>query len=208
MGNTATHRAGAAPHPVHPHVRGEHRYPRRGSTSKRGSSPRAWGTPGLVIRDEVNRRFIPTCVGNTATGPPDPPAGAVHPHVRGEHLDGRHLSGRAGGSSPRAWGTHPVLVDRRLDGRFIPTCVGNTLWRVQRIRGHAVHPHVRGEHASLPRSPKPSSGSSPRAWGTLGEAGDWDLTPRFIPTCVGNTTPKRGQKLPITVHPHVRGEHL
>ena len=96
-------------------------------------------------------RFIPTCVGNTEiSDDPGFVVVTVHPHVRGEHLSpGPGLAVRLG-SSPRAWGTPDRVSFQERQGRFIPTCVGNTeisttldLWVV------TVHPHVRGEHVPL-----------------------------------------------------------
>ena len=155
--------------PVHPHVRGEH-----------ASYP---------LSPPMATRFIPTCVGNTATSLAllarrvgssprawgtlresgrTTEATSVHPHVRGEH------------------GTTYALQD--VVSRFIPTCVGNT--------------------RSISFSLLPDSGSSPRAWGTRDPQirtcclctvhphvrGEHVSTPeilcielRFIPTCVGNT---------------------
>ena len=50
------------------------------------------------------------------------------------------------------------------------------------------------------------SGSSPRAWGTLGAPPIQDRWDRFIPTCMGNS-PMIGQIAAVAaVHPHVHGE--
>ena len=78
----------------------------------------------------------------------------------------------------------PALRDAPATGhpRSIPTCVGLTLseWPMRR---RAVHPHVRGAHAT-PRD---------------GEAFPGTVIPR-----VGLTTRLTGQQ-PAVVHPHVRG---
>ena len=69
---------------VHPHIRGE----LVGWTSidlgSSGSSPHAWGTPDLPCRGERDRRFIPTCVGNSPCHRPRRCKVPVHPHMRGE----------------------------------------------------------------------------------------------------------------------------
>ncbi len=73
---------------------------------------------------------------------------------------------------------------------------------------NAVHPHVRGEHGDLNTQAARKFGSSPRAWGTRhldSRPGRWR---RFIPTCVGNTVLEASEAGIITVHPHVRGEHI
>ena len=51
-----------------------------------------------------------------------------------------------------------------------------------------------------------TNGSSPRAWGTLNEYGDFANEIRFIPTCMGNAMASRDPKLAYSVHPHVHGE--
>ena len=131
-----------------------------------GSSPRAWGIrllagdaygqyrfiptcvgnteSGQHIPEEV--RFIPTCVGNTSTASAASKSSSVHPHVRGEYLRMVCSSRIPVGSSPRAWGIHVSTARYRLSGRFIPTCVGNTVISFQVSNKTAVHPHVRGEY--------------------------------------------------------------
>ena len=49
---------------VHPHVRGEQAVLPRPALRPVGSSPRAWGTAGVLALVFGARRFIPTCVGN------------------------------------------------------------------------------------------------------------------------------------------------
>jgi len=152
-----------------------------------GSSPRAWGTRQLVAHFAAQRRFIPTCVGNTLAPTAAPRKVAVHPHVRGEHPIFADISLASDGSSPRAWGTLGKAGRLAGVGRFIPTCVGNTHDAIPAKQRETVHPHVRGEHRGHQRGLFIAGGSSPRAWGTHFPAG-----------C------ERGQEL---VHPHVRGEH-
>ena len=174
-------------------------------------------------------RFIPTCVGNTASI--------------------AEATAALGGSSPRAWG---IPMYNQLTGacaRFIPTCVGNTSGDSESCSIRAVHPHVRGEYiikyvysldvyGSSPRAwgihaateahqiktrfiptcvgntlpaflpSRLPAGSSPRAWGIRRGRDGAGRRPRFIPTCVGNTPTARWSCWASTVHPHVRGEYL
>ena len=71
------------------------------------------------------------------------------------------------GSSPRAWGTraprglHPQL------NRFIPTCMGNSVYRLSVPAILSVHPHVHGKLMGQMMAQNVANGSSPRAWGTL-----------------------------------------
>lgn len=71
---------------------------------------------------------------------------AVHPHTRGEHMHWCSDIRQDYGSSPHPWGTFDAQLGLFLDGRFIPTPVGNTMmaWLVN--PSDAVHPHTRGEH--------------------------------------------------------------
>ena len=134
-------------------------------------------------------RFIPTCVGKTRDKQVLPVRKTVHPHVCGEN--GAFLSkvSRLFGSSPRVWGKRgasmPMLVDP------------------------AVHPHVCGENdVEITRNHVGRYGSSPRVWGKLVGQADCDVPVRFIPTCVGKTTPTARMAACTTVHPHVCGENF
>ena len=113
-----------------------------------------------------------------------------------------------GGSSPRAWGTHRAWAWRLRHPRIIPTCVGNTgIARCVHQRP-SDHPHVRGEHGQISVPQAAYNGSSPRAWGTLGDGVESVDAARIIPTCVGNTVDILPGGTIGTDHPHVRGEHL
>ncbi len=151
-----------------------------------GSSPRAWGTLWINIRDAPPSRFIPTCVGNSEGRPPP--------------------NKNSFGSSPRAWGTQELLIPLRDEGRFIPTCVGNSCTARYVDVPCAVHPHVRGELRYVARAYDTHYGSSPRAWETplIEVPLRWEY--RFIPTCVGNSRRTLRRRPARTVHPHVRGE--
>ena len=140
-----------------------------------------------IKANSFTNRFIPTCVGNTT--------------------EGVAKAGEEFGSSPRAWGTRDDGIVLHDAGRFIPTCVGNTAGTPSPAQTWPVHPHVRGEHSSVPVSTPTAIGSSPRAWGTLRPGRRRVRQARFIPTCVGNTWPRARPAPRRSVHPHVRGEH-
>ena len=161
----------------------------------------------LCTSPDGHVRFIPTCVGNTASCCWPPTTWAVHPHVRGEHATMNNGIGYVVGSSPRAWGTPFSTHRAQVLIRFIPTCVGNT--HRPRLSGtiRPVHPHVRGEHGLAAVGIEVAAGSSPRAWGTLVCTTSPSKASRFIPTCVGNTSVSARPGGPWPVHPHVRGEH-
>ena len=65
VGNTGAFKTAPEMTRDHPHVRGEHRKSKASSTSRLGSSPRAWGTLLRSVIGQTTQRIIPTCVGNT-----------------------------------------------------------------------------------------------------------------------------------------------
>ncbi len=170
-----------------------------------GSSPRAWGRRFTTRWPPRPSRFIPTCVGQTAASCSGRARPSVHPHVRG--ADGAPCAPTQArlGSSPRAWGRLELTAGDNWPDRFIPTCVGQTVWHVHSSRSKTVHPHVRGADVIVFPSIAADCGSSPRAWGRQQpERGDF-ASRRFIPTCVGQTLMMSPCILPSPVHPHVRG---
>src|ERR1035438_241641 len=91
-----------------------------------GPSPRGWGIRDGRGGHSLDRRTIPTRVGNTGPAYPERPARPDHPHAGGEYAGGYQLSGRAHGPSPRGWGILCVRQNQSIDARTIPTRVGNT----------------------------------------------------------------------------------
>jgi len=85
--------------------------------------------------------------------------------------------------------------------------VGNTIIMGVMPDQISVHPHGRGEHIAFAVSWESISGSSPRAWGTLPFLLPGQISGRFIPTGVGNTSKEKKACHPSPVHPHGRGEH-
>ena len=73
--------------PVHPHARGERKRSRCREPIIPGSSPRAWGTGFLIESISVEKRFIPTRVGNGVAVAAGRPRRPVHPHARGERRE-------------------------------------------------------------------------------------------------------------------------
>jgi len=65
VGNTCLDFFGRMILSVHPHACGEHALAAHLAGDVAGSSPRMWGTPHVPAQGLVNRRFIPTHVGNT-----------------------------------------------------------------------------------------------------------------------------------------------
>ncbi len=131
----------------------------------------------------------------------------VHPHACGEHIVCIPVCVDTHGSSPRLWGTWWLFCRLILDGRFIPTPVGNILLLKNTVTEDAVHPHACGEHCYSTNSTALDRGSSPRLWGTLrGSTNGWARN-RFIPTPVGNIICHQWPVRFCAVHPHACGEH-
>ncbi len=131
---------------------------------------------------------------------------AVHPRGRGEQQILKERFWRLRGSSPRARGTVKGSLKRDLVIRFIPAGAGNRLRLARVLALLPVHPRGRGEQLLLAVSTLPSSGSSPRARGTvrylLARAGKV----RFIPAGAGNSSMAFRAAMPHSVHPRGRGE--
>ena len=206
VGNSAWCRGRGHMSSVHPHMRGELGPLSPTSPFSPGSSPHAWGTHGGTVPHGPLHRFIPTCVGNSGHRGQAPVQTAVHPHMRGELWTPMEITARHGGSSPHAWGTPHGYVSWAHEDRFIPTCVGNSSSCGSGRQDRPVHPHMRGELMSSILNPMISAGSSPHAWGTLRHGLQLGPEVRFIPTCVGNSTSVPPPRIPILVHPHMRGE--
>ena len=207
MGNTIRELVPEWMASVHPHGRGEHFKEPSPEKIASGSSPRAWGTPISLQAVKQCIRFIPTGVGNTIHKDLRDHIAAVHPHGRGEHINSTAAKLKPIGSSPRAWGTQPMVIIYCKKTRFIPTGVGNTYTLCIRVFLYSVHPHGRGEHPSNLSDMIILLGSSPRAWGTHQNFSQNLLSLRFIPTGVGNTCQAKLFAQYQAVHPHGRGEH-
>ena len=212
---------------VHPHVRGDDAATVSESTAVVGSPPRAWGRPESQREHVWRWRFTPTCVGTT--GNVGGPAGkshrftptcvgttcskrwtsdgiSVHPHVRGDDVPKDDVGRRCAGSPPRAWGRQRPRRRPYSRQRFTPTCVGTTGAPPDCSGVHAVHPHVRGDDASLDKRFADVRGSPPRAWGRRQSGPFGAHVARFTPTCVGTTVSRVRISAHCSVHPHVRGD--
>jgi len=111
--------------------------------------------------------------------------------------------------------------------RFTPTRVGRLKTRGHRQTPAPVHPHARGEIASIVRIRAGASGSPPRAWGDWTGGCRRERGHRFTPTRVGRLKNRARSRAAIrgspprawgdfrsspalppfsSVHPHARGE--
>ncbi len=111
---------------------------------------------------------------------------SVHPHSRGELLNGLSTRFFCNGSSPLAWGVEDLSCAGKQAGRFIPTRVGSCHRPAATGAGYPVHPHSRGELSRAAPARGPPVGSSPLAWGVVELQLINDNQYRFIPTRVGS----------------------
>ncbi len=192
----------------HPHVRGEHFLTTLTWPVAGGSSPRAWGNPGVLRAEQPRDRIIPTCVGKTISKERNPGTRTDHPHVRGENNIVNRWLTQFIGSSPRAWGKLDRMLKLMGEDRIIPTCVGKTSRGRAAPRRRPDHPHVRGENSAEAARAISQHGSSPRAWGKLGRSCEGFRSRRIIPTCVGKTSARARPSPRLPDHPHVRGENV
>ncbi len=87
--------------------------------------------------------------------------------------------------------------------RFVPTCVGTTIFCGSRGVTAAVHPHIQngGPFVDV-------AGSSPRLWGPRGQRLQGQGRDWFIPTPVGTTSLEAISLANQAVHPHACGDHV
>ncbi len=156
-------------------------------SSLTGSPPPAWGIPLPLVEWSATSRFTPTCVGNTPIKSVLSPYLSVHPHLRGEYAKILEASPLPRGSPPPAWGIRLALFLVAGQGRFTPTCVGNTFDSLALHAVPLVHPHLRGEYRFSAFCLSVIFGSPPPAWGIRSRPYSMKLFKRFTPTCVGNT---------------------
>ena len=179
------------------------RYPALGY----GSPPRMWGQRANGHLAVEPTRFTPTHVGTTTSSSGKPCTIWVHPHARGDNLCPPHGLVLDPGSPPRTWGQQNASYMSYVLHRFTPTHVGTTGSGVARSRDRPVHPHARGDNATLGDCDVPGCGSPPRTWGQ--RAWRWPGRPgcRFTPTHVGTTLDAIRRHRDAAVHPHARGDN-
>ncbi len=130
---------------VHPRVRGAHLATVVTMGSPLGPSPRARGSPQMVVGVGGLHRSIPACAGLTTTPSAASACGPVHPRVRGAHrrLEPHQLG--ALGPSPRARGSQRHRGRSRSSLRSIPACAGLTLTGGRPAAAtHGPSPRARG----------------------------------------------------------------
>ena len=86
--------------------------------------------------------------------------------------------------------------------------MGNTSIENVPSDGIPVYPHAYGEHYHKISPIHDKFGLSPCIWGTQLGMSVGDVTKRFIPMHMGNTSQISKKKAAKAVYPHAYGEHL
>ena len=150
---------------VHPHRRGDGCVSVKRGMAGYGSPPQAWGRQSEARPCDDPCRFTPTGVGTAASLSSWPRAISVHPHRRGDGTSRNFASLRSDGSPPQAWGRLEWTASRSEADRFTPTGVGTAITACWCCICVTVHPHRRGDGASMSVGSSPNNGSPPQAWG-------------------------------------------
>src|SRR5690606_18174675 len=107
---------------------------------------------------------------------------------------------------PRAWGRRSRGRHSGAEARYTPTRVGTTCRLIGRSTRWAVHPHARGDDATVPASVSTADGTPPRAGGRQRRPQAGAARHRYTPTRVGTTAVVLSVANTATVHPHARGD--
>ena len=189
----------------HPRSRGVYSAPVIVIGSPGGSSPLARGLPPAGRMPGGLSRIIPARAGFTQPGRPRYPRSSDHPRSRGVYGDGRHLDGRATGSSPLARGLPDHVHEAHRVPGIIPARAGFTTRVSSTGRRDLDHPRSRGVYAVQVTRLTPTKGSSPLARG-LPDAGERTEAVRgIIPARAGFTDRFGGRRLREPDHPRSRG---
>ncbi len=198
--------AAGCPGAVHPHARGDGSRRVIGTLRRIGSPPRPWGRLQLWSNPGERVRFTPTPVGTAIGRLYGDQADSVHPHARGDGIDGKAVDIELVGSPPRPWGRPGRNSCRSRPGRFTPTPVGTASRHDDVDPSTPVHPHARGDGSHVGDARYHVAGSPPRPWGRQCHCRCHHVALRFTPTPVGTARGRRTSTRRHSVHPHARGD--
>ena len=178
----------AAPtHAEHPRVCGENSWPKKSSSSRKGTSPRMRGKPSCLILLRASQ--------------------SEHPRVCGENSALLSVASSKPGTSPRMRGKRPVHQHGRRCVRNIPAYAGKTPDDGCAARETAEHPRVCGENSAAWAAVMTSCGTSPRMRGKHQGVRGVAKGGRNIPAYAGKTIINIACDNPDEEHPRVCGEN-
>ena len=147
-------------------------------------------------------------MGTIKGGGDDQGSTLVHPHGRGDNTRNGTRSSGGTGSPPRAWGQYRKRRYSLRNSRFTPTGVGTIRCDCDASVSWSVHPHGRGDNPPRRACTNHKRGSPPRAWGQSQQRFNRFPRRRFTPTGVGTMLINGLISVPVTVHPHGRGDNV
>ena len=191
----------------HPRVRGDHDPTHPYEVRLEGTPPRARGSrilPGGLLELGGN---TPACAGITRADQSWIPTTREHPRVRGDHGIGCSMILSRFGTPPRARGSPGRIRRDDAAGGNTPACAGITAHGAGHATRPGEHPRVRGDHPRTRLRTAPTSGTPPRARGSL-DPDDPDRRPGGnTPACAGITRLIQPTAHLFEEHPRVRGDH-
>ncbi len=128
--------------------------------------------------------------------------------MHGDYGPGQQRVFAGAGSSPYAWGLPADCERQSGKRRFIPICMGITIWLDKAGYVVAVHPHMHGDYSEPGAYHEGRQGSSPYAWGLQRPAIVSRGSDRFIPICMGITQCHVYSARLARVHPHMHGDYV
>ena len=146
---------------AHPRPCGEHRNALGLNTERAGSSPPVRGAlpHNKKLWDQLG--LIPARAGSTYTKLTLCANRRAHPRPCGEHSSAILLFSSCLGSSPPVRGAQGEFMLTILAAGLIPARAGSTPRRGNRFAPAGAHPRPCGEHMTIPRPSRSTSGSSP-----------------------------------------------
>ena len=187
MGSTASWRSAGTDGRDHPHTHGEHLNRYRHRRRSRGSSPYAWGALVERLGHLGRAGIIPIRMGSTMEAERPRACRRDHPHTHGEHLSTRATTSPRAGSSPYAWGARVGELRFHPQHGIIPIRMGSTMYARQWPTWLPDHPHTHVEHFEDAGVSPARTGSSPYAWGALGQVSVERSLDGIIPIRMGST---------------------
>ena len=176
-------------------------------TARRQVDERREAACPIIRAPDWTARISPACAGNTSAAGRAPAALPDQPRVRGEHIPNAEAVVKLPGSAPRARGTHISAGSPGRRRRISPACAGNTPGCDSTPTPAPDQPRVRGEHTSTASGRAVTTGSAPRARGTLDDVVRRLPIQRISPACAGNTASPTMIVTLTSDQPRVRGEH-
>ena len=190
---------------VYPRVCGGTRLTARTRPSRLGLSPRVRGNHTVPHYGRTNRRSIPACAGEPASGRVDRGRPAVYPRVCGGTGQLVSLPAQPLGLSPRVRGNHLVVREDDVAHRSIPACAGEPVDSARPRSPQGVYPRVCGGTFNQDVHSRKTRGLSPRVRGNPGSRPPSRLCRRSIPACAGEPDCMSRARTAYRVYPRVCG---